>query len=767
MKNRWKLYHCLYSAPTRLNNLAQVSVRNKIMFFTFFLLIIVYWIILPNPLFKVPYSTVVYDKKGELLGARVASDGQWRFPAQNTYSDKFTTCIIESEDKWFYYHWGINPISIARACKQNIKNHRIVSGASTITMQTIRLSRQKKRTYWEKLIEFILATRMELSYSKTQILNLYTAHAPFGGNVVGLEAATWRYFNHPSNELSWAEAATLAVLPNAPSFIHPGKNQQQLKQKRNNLLKRLYIKNKISKEDYELALAEDLPLQTYQLPHNASHLVDFFNQQKKGQQITTTIDLNIQEQIEQTVLQWSATLSEQKINNMAVLVVDVTDNEVVAYCANALGLKNGTQSVDIIRSRRSTGSILKPFLYCATLQEGLILPHTLLPDIPININGFSPQNYNYSYDGAVPANEALARSLNIPSVMLLKQYSVPKFYNFLKKIGISTLDRTSDNYGLSLILGGAEATLWDIVQAYAKMNNSLQEKTIKDLKIEQYEQPTTYKELFDPASVWFTFDAMKDLNRPDELDITAITSLQTIAWKTGTSYGNRDAWAVGVNKKYVVGVWVGNATGEGNVALIGRQTAGPILFNVFNLLPKSKWFAIPEKYMIEENICQQSGHLCNRFCPDKQKQLIPAKGLQSTICPYHQLHIDKENNEQGSAVFVLPPVWAYFYKRKHIDYQSDYSTTQTLENRPMQFIYPTNTFSKITLPEQADGQKGEIVFELVHQNNDAEIFWHIDGEYFTKTTDFHNISVYLPNGRHNITAIDNEGNSQTIVVVVE
>lgn len=760
------LYNDSFSTPTRLTNFAQVSTRNKILFFTFFLLI-GYWYILPNPLFNVPYSTAVYDKKGELLGARVATDGQWRFPAQNTYSDKFTTCIIEYEDKYFYYHVGINPISIVRACIQNIQNHRIVSGGSTITMQTIRLSRNKKRTYREKLIEIILATRLELSYSKTQILNLYTAHAPFGGNVVGLEAATWRYFNHSSNELSWAEAATLAVLPNAPSFIHPDKNQQQLKIKRDNLLKQLYNKKKISKEDYELALSENLPLQTYQLPQTASHLVDYFNKQKNGQQIKTTIDLNLQEQIEQTTLQWSATLSEQKINNMAILVVDVSNNEVVAYCANALGLQNGTQSVDIIRSRRSTGSILKPFLYCASLQEGLILPHTLLPDIPININGFSPQNYNYNYDGAVPAAEALTRSLNIPTVMLLKQYSVPKFYNFLKKIGISSLDRNSDNYGLSLILGGAEATLWDIVQAYAKMNNSLQEMQIKDLKIEQSEKVNTYKNLFDPASVWFTFEAMKNLNRPDELDITTIISLQTIAWKTGTSYGNRDAWAIGINKKYVVGVWVGNATGEGNVALIGRQTAGPILFSIFNLLPKSKWFVLPEKYMTEEYICSQSGHLCNRFCPDKQKQLIPDKGLQSNICPYHKLHTDKDKNEQSDTIFMLPPVWAHFYKRKHIDYKPYISTTQTNENNPMQFIYPTNTFSKITIPQQVNGQEGEVVFELVHQNNNAEIFWHIDGEYYTKTSDFHNLSVKLSKGKHRISAIDGEGYTQTVVVVVE
>ncbi|MDL2282839.1 penicillin-binding protein 1C, partial [Parabacteroides sp. OttesenSCG-928-G06] len=438
------------------------------------LLFIWYFFCLPQQLFDVPYATVVTDRSGDLLGARIADDGQWRFPERATVPEKMKVCLTTFEDRYFYRHPGVNPLAIGRALWQNIKQKRIVSGGSTLTMQTIRLSRREARRVGEKLKEMILATRLELRYSKEEILALYVSHAPFGGNVVGLDAAAWRYFGHPADQLSWAEAATLAILPNAPAMIHPGKSREALRRKRNRLLSQLYDRELIDASTYELALEEPLPDEPLPLPQTAPHLVSLFHQSQRGKQVASTLDKGLQQRVESLLERWNNEFRRSDIRNMAALVVDIQTNEVVAYCGNVrFEADDSGNQVDVIQAPRSTGSILKPFLYYAALQEGIILPHTLLPDIPVNINGFSPQNFNLAYEGAVSASEVIARSLNIPSVQLLRQYSVPKFYTFLRQIGLTTLHKPAGHYGLSLILGGAEATLWDVTAAYINMGRSL------------------------------------------------------------------------------------------------------------------------------------------------------------------------------------------------------------------------------------------------------------------------------------------------------
>lgn len=602
------------------------------------LLLLVWFIFcLPAQLFHVPYSTVVADRNNELLGARIASDGQWRFPLRNTTPDKVKTCLIEFEDHHFYQHWGVNPLAIARAAFQNIKQGHIVSGGSTLTMQTIRLARNNPRTFKEKFIEMVWATRLEFRYSKEEIMSLYVSHAPFGGNVVGLDAAAWRYFGHPAEELSWAEAAMLAVLPNAPAMIHLSKGRDLLLKKRNRLLSKLHDNGKISDSDYDLAVSEPLPQEPKPLPQIAPHLTDYFSQTRQDQYSVSTIERNIQTQVEGLVERWNQEFARSDIRNLAILVIDIERNEPIAYCGNLhFNKEQSGNQVDIIRSPRSTGSILKPFLYYVLLQEGELLPHTLVPDIPININGFAPQNFSQQFEGAVPASEAIARSLNIPTVTMLQHYSVPKFYNFLKEIGLTTLNRPASHYGLSLILGGAEGTLWDITTAYADMARSLKGLDHTYCTLTHSDPPPfTLPDLFQPGGVWQTFEAIKEVNRPEEIDWRTIPSMQTIAWKTGTSYGFRDAWAVGVTPRYAVGVWVGNATGEGKPGLVGARTAGPVMFDVFNLLPSSPWFSRPKDIFIDAEVCRLSGHLKGRFCEETDTVLILPAGLKTDVCPYH------------------------------------------------------------------------------------------------------------------------------------
>lgn len=734
---------------------------------------------LPSELFTLPYSTVVTDREGELLGARITTDGQWRFPARITTPPKIKACLLAFEDQHFYRHWGVNPLAIARATIQNIEAKRIVSGGSTLTMQTIRLARNKPRTFAEKVVEIIWATRLEFRYSKERILSLYVSHAPFGGNVVGVDAAAWRYFGHAAPELSWAEAATLAVLPNAPSMIHLGKGRHTLLAKRNRLLARLHHNGTLTTSAYQLALTEPLPQQPLPLPQIAPHLVDRFYQQHSGAYSVSTINRGLQLQVEELVERWNSEFVRSDIRNLAVLVVDVRTNQVVAYCGNVhLHKKQWGNQVDVIQAPRSTGSILKPLLYYTMLHQGALLPHTLLPDVPININGFAPQNFNQQFEGAVPASQAIARSLNIPSVVMLQQYGVPKFHSFLKQIGLTTLTYPSTHYGLSLILGGAEATLWDVTTAYTHMARSLQALPPTPCTLLLHDTTNAIQQqtppAFDAQAVWQTFDAIKEVNRPEEIDWRNIPSMQTIAWKTGTSYGFRDAWAVGVTPHYAVGVWVGNATGEGKPGLVGARTAGPVMFDVFNLLPPTKWFARPTGMFIEAEVCYLSGHLKGRFCEQIDTLLILPAGLKTEACPYHhrinlsvdgayRIYQNCANSELTiqQSWFTLPPVWEWYYKHHHPEYRSLPPFKPGCGEdalQPMQFVYPPPQ-AQVLLPKQMDGTPGQITVELVHTNPRATVYWHLDDGYLMETEDFHKISLSPTPGKHSITVVDGEGNT--------
>jgi penicillin-binding protein 1C len=447
-----------------------IGYRKRIISIILAAVLIFYAFCLPERIFDKPYSSVLEARDGQLLTASIADDGQWRFPQTDSIPTRFEEALITFEDRRFYYHPGVDPISMARATYQNLKEWKVVSGGSTITMQVIRLSRSPApRTIFEKCIEIILATRLEVAYSKKEILALYASHAPFGGNVVGLDAACWRYFGRSSKQLSWAEAAMLAVLPNAPSLLHPGKNRDILKKKRDGLLDKLYRAGKIDSLTCVLSKHEMIPAKPQALPLFARHLLGRMKKEGLSQRkVRSTVDYNLQHRIEAKLQDYHERLKANQIYNGAVLVLDINSGETLAYAGNVYGSgQYKGYEVDIITSRRSTGSILKPFLFAACLDDGMILPGTLLPDIPVMMNGFAPRNFSKEYDGAVPADHALIRSLNVPSVFLLKDYRYEKFYSLLKNIGFTTLRQSPDHYGLSLILGGAEGTLWDITGMYA------------------------------------------------------------------------------------------------------------------------------------------------------------------------------------------------------------------------------------------------------------------------------------------------------------
>lgn len=766
------------------------------------ILLLAYLFCLPSPLFKEPTCMVLEDKNGNLLGARIAADGQWRFPYSENIPEKYVQCLVEFEDRRFYYHPGVDPVGLARAVVQNIRNRKVVSGGSTITMQVMRMSRKaQSRSLFQKLIEAVLATRLELTHSKKEIMALYASNAPYGGNVVGLEAASWRYFGKNPKLLSWAEAATLAVLPNSPALIHPGRRRESLALKRNRLLKRLYDHHKIDKTAYSLAIEEPLPDQPLPLPRLAPHLLDrayeeYFRSEKgKITRLRTTIDPFLQNQVNIILQNHLEHLSGNGIHNLAAIVMDVETGNVLAYVGNVPGAgpEHG-EDVDVIRAARSTGSILKPFLFSWMLQEGAILPKSLVSDIPTELSGYRPENYKETYDGAIPARRALSRSLNIPFVRLLQQFGLEKFHYRLKKVGFSTINKPASYYGLPLILGGAEATLWDITNAYACMSRVATHYYPYEGKYDALDfhapnylfgkrgprsaGPLRVKDppFFSASGAWCTLDAMQEVERPDaDGNWELFQSSKRVAWKTGTSFGFRDAWAAGVTPHYAVGVWVGNADGEGRPGLVGVEAAAPVLFDIYNVLPTPDWFEQPYDEMVRIPVCRQSGFRPIDLC-ETDTMWVPKAGLKSESCPYHQLlHLDAGGRWQVTSDcespdhmlhrpwFVLPPVEEYYYKTKNPSYQTPPPYREDClkqmggdKGNPMQLIYPRN-LTKIYVPVDLNGQLSRTVFKVAHRVPETTVYWHIDNEFVGSTKNFHEISLIPRSGKHVLTVVDEKG----------
>ncbi len=769
--------------------LKRIVLKHRIKLLVVLTLFLFWFFCLPKQLFKDPTSTVVTSSDNVLIGARIAHDGQWRFPQIDSIPERFKQSVLLFEDEYFYKHPGFNPISIFNAIKHNLtKDTR--RGGSTITQQVIRMSRKnKRRTYFEKCIEIFMATRLELRYSKDDILKLYATHTPYGGNVVGLETASWRYFGIPAQELSWGQSATLAVLPNAPSLIFPGRNEQLLLKKRNRLLKKLWEENHIDETTYKLAISEPLPQKPIALPNITPHLTERIKKEHQGKRIQTSIDRHLQYQANIVAERHYQRLKSNEIHNLAILILDVETRKVLSYVGNSPSGKTHGNYVDIITKNRSTGSTLKPFLFASLMHEGQLLPNTLVKDIPTVINGYNPKNFNKKHSGAVPANRALSRSLNVPAVRLLRQYGLQKFYNKLHKMNLKSVDKPAGHYGLALILGGAESSLWDLTKTYASAASTLNYfesnsstyrtnefvepnyllNTEIDFGEQQFEAP-----VLNAGSLYHTIKSLQEVNRPEgDENWQFFDSSKRIAWKTGTSFGFKDAWAVGVTPKYAIGIWAGNADGEGRPGLTGVTAAAPILFDVLDVLPNSGWFQQPFDDLIELEICSQSGHLASAFCNNVRKEWLPINGTKSRQCPYHrQVFLDvseafRVNSEcypledmVAKNWFTLPPVIEYYYSTSNPNYKPLPVYLQGCyisESQLMEFIYPKKN-EEVLLPKDLGNSKTEIIFKLAHQRADSMVYWYLDETYIGTTESFHELINQAKSGEYVLTVVDDQGN---------
>lgn len=747
------------------------------------------------------YSAVLLDKHDAFLSAKVACDGQWRFPITKKLPETYKQALIFYEDKNFYRHFGIDPFALVRAFYQNLKNGKVISGASTISMQLARLClKNKSRSIFTKLEEMYLTIGFEFLYSKEKILQLYSGLAPFGSNVVGLETAIWKYYHKRLEDLSWAEAALFAVLPNQPSMLHLSKNREKLLLKRNRLLRDLTNSNIISQDVYSLSIEEPLPDKPLVLPRNAPHALEYAIKLKGDATImNSTIDLNLQNEVIRISRNHHRIFKANEIHNLAVLVVENKSGNILAYLGNSMDssvVRNA--DVDMVHAPRSSGSVLKPLLLVAMMDLGLVGPGSLVPDIPTLINGFRPENFSRQYSGAVSCREVIQKSLNVPSVLMLKEYGIPVFYANLKRFGFSHLFRPWEDYGLSLILGGAEVNMADLARAYAYLAHTLnvyqdhQQKypdfSDYNLRLLKNEKPhqnilNSNPDLQTAGAIHHMFQSMRlhGMNQ-EEFNIHTRNSLSPIALKTGTSFGYKDAWCVGVNPDYTVVVWIGNANGMARPGLIGIQTAAPLMQEIIQLPPAERDWTIPYDDMVFIPVCRQSGFTPGRYCTDIDTQYLPKASKLLKTCTFHQkifldttlnfrVFKDCESQIVEANWFVLPPAMEYFYASAHPEFKAmpplreDCREKGAEQFRTLAFIYPNHN-AQIMIPVDLDQQKNPMIFKATHRDPGAEIMWFMDNTYIASSNYPFELTFIPPPGRHHFMIMDREGHSSVIKVDV-
>ncbi len=550
-------------------------------------------------LFPVPdnvqYSTIITDNKNEIIHAYLTKDQKWRLKTHlNEISPLLRKAIIEKEDKYFYHHPGINPFSMAKALAGNILRLKRTSGASTITMQVARALEPKKRTYLNKCIEVFRAAQLEWKYSKNEILQLYLNLVPYGGNIEGVKAASILYFNKSPDHLSLAEITALSVIPNRPSLLVMGRNNSRIVAERNNWLKRFGRENIFNKKQIDDALSEPLTANRGSFPKLLPQLCYKLKQERNGV-ITTNIELNAQLKIEKLVEDYARGMYHKNIRNAAVIVIDNFTHKVISYVGSANftdtidgGQVNGAAAI------RQPGSTLKPLLYGLCIDAGLMTPKTVIADVAVNIGGYAPENYERRFNGYVSMEYALEHSLNIPAVKSLRLLGKDQLVQPLAACGFQQVKNDQHKLGLSLILGGCGTTLEELTGLYSSFAS---EGVFIKPSITTSDTMRSPVKVLSPAAAFMINETLSRVHRPDfPVNWQSTERMPKIAWKTGTSYGRRDAWSIGYNRHFTIGVWAGNFSGQGIPELNGADIATPLLFKIFNTIDydsDQEWFRQP------------------------------------------------------------------------------------------------------------------------------------------------------------------------------
>jgi penicillin-binding protein 1C len=729
---------------------------------------------------QIGYSTIITDSKGEVIHAFLTKDEKWRMKTElHEISPLLRKTIVQKEDKYFYRHLGINPIAVGRAFFSNLFTGRRTSGASTITMQVARALEPKKRTFSSKLIEMFRAVQLEMKYSKKEILQLYLNLAPYGSNIEGVKSASILYFGKNPDHLSLAEITALSIIPNRPSTLVIGKNNDEIIKQRNKWLNRFATERIFTKKEIEDALAEPLNAKRGVVPKLVPHLA-YKLKQSGGDIIETNIQLNTQQKVEKLVQDYVRTLRLNNIRNAAVMIVDNEVHKVIAYVGSG-DFKDTTDGgqVNGVAAVRQPGSTLKPLVYALSFDEGLLTPKKMMNDVPVNYSGYAPENYDKHFNGPVTIEYALERSLNIPAVNALNTLGKEKMIRQLGTMGFAQIQAKQKGLGLSMILGGCGTTLEQLTGMYSCFAN---EGLYYRNAFVQSDSSKHAKRIVSADASYMITDILSRINRPDfPLHWDATAHLPKIAWKTGTSYGRRDAWSIGYNKKYTVGVWVGNFSGAGNSELSGSHTATPLLFRIFNTLDYDAdraWFTPPQT-LEQRQICSETGLPPAAHCTNLiLDYFIPGMSTTQTCNNFEEIAVSAD--EKMSYCKSCQP--ANGFKRKGYKLVApelqNWMQTNGIAFEPVPAHNPncekifTSGTPQIKSPvngtEYLISKKHPEPLQLVCEtgNDVSRVYWYINNQFY-KTAEAGSKQFFLPSeGNIKISCTDDKGRNRDVKIMV-
>ena len=758
----------------------------RYLFIAFIVFELAVWLI-PLPYHKLfpPSSTLVFDRDQKLMYAFMSRDDMWRIRTSlDRISPVLQKFLVNYEDRWFYWHPGVNPMAIARAFRENSKKGRVVSGGSTLTMQIARIMEPKNRIWYNKLVEVFRAFQLEQRYSKRKLLEIYFNIAPYGGNIEGVAAASWMYFGKEPSQLSCGEAALLAVLPNSPTRLRPDVHPRRARQARDHLLRYVYRRGLIKDREFNEALGEEVPGARLPWPEVAPHFCYEMRRRYPDEaRIISTIRLNTQILAEEMLRIHVRKLRPEGITNGAVVALNNKTHELLAAAGSA-DFKNSRDQgqVNGFLAPRSPGSALKPFVYGLGVDRGLITPQHYMEDVPVDFSGYCPENYDRINNGLVSARAALERSLNIPAINLLADLGDDGLYDLLRRAGCSTIT-PEDHYGLTIAVGGCEVNLLELSALYSGLANG-GHYTFPKLTRKQAYVPTV--KLFSPGAAYIITDILTEVSRPDLPACWEFTSLPKVAWKTGTSYGHRDAWSIGYNPQYTIGVWIGNFNGVGRPGLAGAEAAAPLLFELFNKIKEktaSEWFEQPPETDSRE-VCALSGMVPGPFCKSLVRELYLTNASPDEPCTFHQEtlvdtatgyrlppHYSSMSRNTRSMIYVkLPPRIASWFERngRFIDRLPPLLPEwQQLAPGQAPVIRSPLANYEYQLRPGVDFEFQKICLDAAAANDVGKLYWFIDGIFFGSVEPGGKLFYRPEPGRRQIVCQDDQGRSAMVWLVIK
>ena len=776
----------------RLRRLAALALAAAVLF-------AICWWAFPPPLEKIrgfPASLRVLDRRGEVLRVYPSALGEMRFPVElEDVCRWLQLATIAVEDQRFYSHPGVDPLAVVRALAQNVRRLEVHSGASTLTMQLVRIVEQRPRTLVSKAVETFHALQITARTSKDETLRAYLNLAPYGGNLRGVEAAARRYFGKGARDLSLGEAALIAGLPQAPSRLRPDRHYERALARRRLVLEAMLREGFIDEGQFARADADRPPVDWHPWPFAAPHAADLALGESRGRRsasasdpatirpsdVYTTIDLAVQRSAAAHLRRFLVESSGGRERLNGAVVVLETRNASGVACAEVRALVGTVDFFDRERrgqvsgatARRSPGSTLKPFLYAQAFDLGRAAPSTVLADVPTPYLAYLPENFDRRFHGPVAAAEALARSLNVPAVRLQQRVGTERFVDCLRRLSVRGVDRGARRYGLTLTLGGAEVRLLDLTAAYGCLGRGglhLPWRLLPD------PAPRPPERVFSAASAYLVVDA---LSRRGHLERAGVRggALRpgAAAYKTGTSFGLRDAWAFAFSSRRVVGVWLGDPRGPPHPDLVGLEAAAPVALAILEELGPSAPWERPAS-LVDRRVCTVTGYLVGRFCPASRGASFPRGAPAVGVCQVHrQVIVDPHTGHElcaacrrGRGELRVVESWPndvarWFAGRGLASSRLPHDPRcgrMTRRGDPPRILSPLEGSEFRFLPGVSFRQA--LSFSAAVAADSSSLHWFVDGELFARTTDLRSVSWPLRPGTHEVRCVDDGGRSSSV-----